>query len=123
MNLRGIALLVSVAGCLGGCVTPGGAQTAAGPEDPERTTVRVGMPVGAAWEILRENGAERFALASQPPKEEVLEFELPGKRLLEVIYDPSAGGAITELQLCDHPDVPRSLREWRSLEQVDVAAP
>jgi hypothetical protein len=89
--------------------------------DSTSAVVRVGMTLDTAMRILKENGARETLGDWAPPKnQELMGLELPGNRVIIIVYDPKQENRITALELCTNPGVVKGKQNWHAVTEVEA---
>jgi hypothetical protein len=96
------------------------------------TTLRVGMSLRRALETLSASGAKEAMMAMAPPKSRqggymtLKCFDLPEGRVLCLVADRAADSddkVIVEMSVCENPDQPVAVREWKKTGSLSIKQP
>ena len=96
------------------------------------TTLRVGMPLRRALETLSASDAKEAMMAMAPPKSKqggymtLKCFDLPDGRVLCLVADKAADSddkMIVEMSVCENPDQPVAVREWKRTGSPSIKQP
>ncbi len=96
------------------------------------TTLRVGMSLRRALEALSASGAKETMMAMAPPKSKqggymtLKCFDLPDGRVSCLVADKTADSddeVIVEMSVCENPDQPVAVREWKRTGSPSIKQP